>query len=79
MNVAEAKNEKYILYMYQLFYKTFNTFRTVESLGPDMNHIIGYTAFHFKLYILQNNKVLKQNIKDSSVLSSGVGLSTFIL
>lgn len=21
MNVAEAKNEKYILYMYQLFYK----------------------------------------------------------
>lgn len=59
--------------------KTLNTFRTVESLGPDMNHIIGYTAFHFKLYILQNNKVLKQNIKDSSVLSSGVGLSTFIL
>lgn len=90
-NVAEAKDEKCILY--QLFYKitqqNLSTFKTVESWGPNLNLIIGYfsitrlfetyIAFHFKLNTLQNNKVLKQNVKDSSVLSSGVGLFILIL
>lgn len=37
------------------------------------------TYIAFKLNTLQNNKILKQNVKDSSVLSSGVGLSILIL
>lgn len=88
-NVAEAKDEKIILY--QLFYKitqkTLDTFRTVESWGSNLNLIIGNfsitrlfeTYIAFKLNTLQNNKILKQNVKDSSVLSSGVGLSILIL
>lgn len=88
-NVAEAKDEKIILY--QLFYKitqkTLDTFRTVESWGSNLNLIIGNfsitrlfeTYIAFKLNTMQNNKILKQNVKDSSVLSSGVGLSILIL
>lgn len=48
-----------INFFIKYYNKILNIFRIVELLGLDMNYIIGYIVFYFKLYILQNNKVLK--------------------
>lgn len=79
-NVAEAKDEKIILY--QLFYKitqkTLDTFRTVESWGSNLNLIIGNFSITrlFEIYIAFQ---IKHNAEQQNFKTKCKGFLCFII